>query len=148
MGLIDDISAAVARMTNEGDMKGGAARGRASKRAVSKPKTSASKTRSKSKAQSPVATKPKARSPVAKKPNARSPVAKKSKTRSSGPVFKKCVESCFGGKKSKSKSKRAPSAYNLFVQKEMGPYRAKHPNASQKEALSGVAKMWNTHKKK
>ncbi|OJA10100.1 hypothetical protein AZE42_07533 [Rhizopogon vesiculosus] len=40
------------------------------------------------------------------------------------------------------KPKRAPSAYNLFVQAHMKEWKESHPGAPIKEAMSEIAVMW------
>ncbi|KAG2071152.1 hypothetical protein BDR04DRAFT_1098844 [Suillus decipiens] len=40
------------------------------------------------------------------------------------------------------KPKRAPSAYNLFVQSHMKEWKDAHPGAPIKEAMSEIAAMW------
>ncbi|KAF8306354.1 hypothetical protein DL93DRAFT_221802 [Clavulina sp. PMI_390] len=45
-------------------------------------------------------------------------------------------------KAEKEKSKRPPSAYNLFMQREMPAWKAKNPDAAHKDAFTAVAKMW------
>lgn len=59
----------------------------------------------------------------------------------------------FGAKKnSKKKGKRKgpprpPSAYNLFMKKELPGWKKLNPKASHREAFAGVAKMWSAKKR-
>ena len=51
------------------------------------------------------------------------------------------------GKKKKSRKKRKPSAYNIFMKKEMAKYKKQHPNMEQAKVMKACAKMWKDHKK-
>ena len=118
MGLMEDITQAVARMQDDDNMKGGrvAAKKSASKRkSASKPKASKhTKSKRASKKHVKVA----------------SPHKKHSKATVKKP----------------SASKRGASSYNMFVKKEMPAFLSKHPKAKPTEAMSAIAKKWRSAK--
>lgn len=122
MGLMEDITQAVARMQDDDNMKGGRAHKKASlsKKTASKKKVGASKRKSKH------ATKHATKHAASHK--------KHSKSAKAATPMKK------------SASKRGLSKYNVFVKKEMPAYRAKHPKATSSEAMSAIAKKWHTVK--
>ncbi|KAF9320572.1 hypothetical protein BGZ91_004703 [Linnemannia elongata] len=41
-----------------------------------------------------------------------------------------------------SRSKRQPTAYNLYIKDELPKYKATHPNIEHKEAFRQVAYLW------
>jgi len=45
-----------------------------------------------------------------------------------------------------NKTKRKPSKYNLFMQKQLPLYKSKHPNASHSKAFSQCASLWSKSK--
>lgn len=65
----------------------------------------------------------------AKKPTSKKPPAKKPPT------------------KKPAAKKRAPSAYNLFMKKEIPALKKKHPNLPHKEVFAMAAKNWSAQKK-
>ncbi|KAG0288452.1 hypothetical protein BGZ96_007796 [Linnemannia gamsii] len=44
--------------------------------------------------------------------------------------------------KALSRSKRQPTAYNLYIKDELPKYKAAHPNVEHKEAFRQVAYLW------
>jgi hypothetical protein len=65
----------------------------------------------------------------AKKPTAKKPPAKKPPT------------------KKPAAKKRAPSAYNLFMKKEIPVLKKENPKLSHKEVFAKAAKNWSAQKK-
>lgn len=89
------------------------------------------------------------------KKTAANKVRKKTKTKQQRVVKRFGEETMsFGAKKNSKKNPkkkgppRPPSAYNLFMKKELPGWKKLHPKATQKEAFAGVAKMWSAEKKK
>merc|ERR1711918_323342 len=60
---------------------------------------------------------------------------------------KSAKKSAKKGSAKKDKVPRPPSAYNLFMKKELPAWKKKNPKADHKEAFAAVAKMWSTKKK-
>lgn len=52
------------------------------------------------------------------------------------------------GKAVAKKAKRAPSAYNQYMKKELARLRKKHPKTSHQVLFKRAAKGWNSAKKK
>ena len=46
------------------------------------------------------------------------------------------------------KAKRAPSAYNQFMKKELARLRKKHPRTKQTELMKKAARSWKASKRK
>ena len=46
------------------------------------------------------------------------------------------------------KAKRAPSAYNQFMKKELARLRKKHPRTKQTELMKKAARAWRSSKRK
>jgi hypothetical protein len=46
------------------------------------------------------------------------------------------------------KAKRAPSAYNQFMKKELARLRKKHPRTKQTELMKKAAQAWRSSKRK
>ena len=46
------------------------------------------------------------------------------------------------------KAKRAPSAYNTFMKKELARLRKKHPRTKQTELMKKAARAWRSSKRK
>ncbi|GJE89737.1 high mobility group box domain-containing protein [Phanerochaete sordida] len=44
--------------------------------------------------------------------------------------------------KTKSKSTRAPSAYNLWMKDNLKKYKEDHPNVAQKDIMKAVGALW------
>lgn len=125
MGLLEDITQAVARMEDDDSMRGGRAVRKSASKSKSKSKSKKHQKRHAVKKASP------------KKVKKASP--KKSGSKRHAGVVKKS--------KSKSASKRGLSGYHAFMKKEMASIRAKSPNAKQSEVLSAAAHKWSSKKK-
>merc|ERR1712167_149920 len=92
-----------------------------------------------------------AKAPAKKKTPAKKAPAKKTIKKAApkkSPAKKKtATKKKSGAKDKKDKVKRAPSAYNVFMKKELEKLKKSKPNMDHKERFKAAAQAWSKQKK-